>query len=404
MKKTLLFSASFFKSIAFIKKKTLLFVIILFAFTSCKKNHSSDPKPNTDTTANHTQKAPDVYVAGYVINTSGPAQAVYWKNGAAQQVNSIGTTSIVNAIAVQGSDVYLAGQAIVNGAMKAVYWKNGIPTVLDNGTAYGIAVQGSDVYVVGYTNLGTGIYVYDAATCWKNGVATLLTNIAEENPGGPIGSLAMGIAVQGSDVHIVGFGDVSWGGGDPVALYWKNGVATELVKYYPAYGLFNAQSHAYAIALQGSDALIAGGSTPNTDSSPPPNNYSGPMYWKNNVVTPLTSAGSGGRSEAKSIAVSGADIYVLAAGPTSKPMYWKNSTGVTLKTNFSSTNDSYISINPMGIAVNNSDVYIAGYSQIFNAQGLATSNVQAFYWKNGEIVKLPGKAAQANALVVVPGQ
>jgi len=401
LEKPLLFTASFFKSIAFIKRETLLFIIILFVFTSCKKNHS-DPKPNTDTTANHTQTPPDIYVAGYVYNTSG--QAAYWKNGVAQQVDPIGTTSNANAIAVQGNDVYLAGNAIVNGVMKAVYWKNGIPTVLDNGAAYGIAVQGSDVYVVGCNNLGTGIYVYDAATCWKNGVAMMLQNIAEENPGGPIGSLAMAIAVQGSDVHIVGYGDVSWGGGDPVALYWKNGVATELVKYYPADGLFNAQSHAYAIALQGADVFIAGGSTKNTDLSPPPNNYSGPMYWKDNVVNPFNITGESAPFSANSIAVNGSNVYVLAAGPTSKPVYWNNSAVVTLKTAFSATDGSTISINPTGIAVNNSDVYVSGYSQIFNAQGKATSNVQAFYWKNDQVVNLPGQVGQANAIVVVPHQ
>ncbi len=75
------------------------------------------------------------------------SQAVYWKNGIIQQVAPIGTFSTANAIAVRGSDVYLAGNALVNGVNKAVYWKNEVATVLDNGNAFGIAVQGGDVYV-----------------------------------------------------------------------------------------------------------------------------------------------------------------------------------------------------------------------------------------------------------------
>lgn len=72
------------------------------------------------------------------------------------------------AIAVQGSDVYVAGTTYDNRRQCAAYWKNGVVTVLANqytsAMATGIAVAGNDVYVTGFIHdNNTGYAVY-----WKN--------------------------------------------------------------------------------------------------------------------------------------------------------------------------------------------------------------------------------------------
>jgi hypothetical protein len=100
-----------------------------------------------------------VYVAGLSL-TQGSA---YWVNGTEMPLTGNG---YVNAMAVSGNDVYIAG--FTSGAEQAVYWKNGQPVTLPNGTsATGIAVSGNDIYVCG--NGGSNDAVY-----WKNGVMHIL--------------------------------------------------------------------------------------------------------------------------------------------------------------------------------------------------------------------------------------
>ncbi len=85
------------------------------------------------------------------------------------------------SIAIDGSDVYLAGWQKTSSASTAPavakYWKNGVATDLTNGSYYAIAtcvrVFGSDVYIAGreYNSAGNGVVKY-----WKNGVPTNITD------------------------------------------------------------------------------------------------------------------------------------------------------------------------------------------------------------------------------------
>ncbi len=73
------------------------------------------------------------------------------------------------------TDVYVAGNESNGTKDVAKVWKNGVATSLSNGAndarANSVYVSGTDVYVAGYESNGTK----SVAKVWKNGVATSLT-------------------------------------------------------------------------------------------------------------------------------------------------------------------------------------------------------------------------------------
>lgn len=186
-------------------------------------------------------------------------QPVYWKDGV-KQVLPTTTPSYarVNALAIDGTDVYAAGYEADNEG-RSVYWKNGIETVLgnlsvvDGGTA-SIAVSGADVYVC---SIDSGDAVY-----WKNGVRVTLAQPSNQN-----GVEANAIAISGNSVYVAGayLGD---------AVYWKDGTKIMLPKR-------SLYARASAITFYQADIYIGGldGDTP--------------VYWKNGVEVALCCSQSG---------------------------------------------------------------------------------------------------------------
>lgn len=223
----------------------------------------------------------NTYVAGFIQDEAneGPPYAVYWKNGvpdtlAGGQVAYCQAT----AITLAGSDVYVGGFLTTRYdsifTISAVYWKNGqmvtLPPVhiANNDHATGIAVNGSDVYVVGYESGYEGV-----AVLWKNGVATPLSN-------GKYGSVATSICVIGSDTYIGGY-EVNEAGFQ-VAKYWKNGVAVSLTD-----GTRNAAVNAITVA--GGNVYAAGyeSSMSNVVLSGDPDYGFVAKYWENDVAVQL---------------------------------------------------------------------------------------------------------------------
>ena len=123
----------------------------------------------------------DVYVCGNIMYDAANTlngKAAYWKNGSMVKCSYSGTDAIwVSGIAVSGNDVYVSGTGNVNGGFnKALYWKNGVGILLQSvgervsGMATAIAVDGSDVYVAGNLFYTTPLpFAGRAVKCWKNG-------------------------------------------------------------------------------------------------------------------------------------------------------------------------------------------------------------------------------------------
>ena len=137
----------------------------------------------------------DVYAAGI----TGDYPPEYWKNGIATPLTNGIVINNANGIAVNGTDVFVVGSTPNNGSVSAAtYWKNNVPAILSTGpaaapnsslfsAAYAIAMNGSDVYIAG--DIWDNATNYDAAFYWKNGAATQLSN------GGSKGASVSSIAI-----------------------------------------------------------------------------------------------------------------------------------------------------------------------------------------------------------------
>lgn len=149
----------------------------------------------------------DVYIAG--TNSSGAAR--YLRNGAPYDLAAQGSSSIF----VDGSNVYVTANQVINTREVATYWINGTPVNLTAPQSSGTAAEslfviGSDIYVSGYQTLN-GINI---ATYWKNGNSNLLSNLS-------FNSFASSIFVLGTDVYAAG-------ASNQLATYWKNGLEIQL--------------------------------------------------------------------------------------------------------------------------------------------------------------------------------
>lgn len=289
--------------------------------------------------------AADVYVAGdYQLQpVAGVPQfaVAYWKNGTAVTLPStVGNgTSHAQAISVSGTDVYVVGYDQGTNISATVpttsglpcIWKNGVEQQLPipvggfTGEATAIAISGTDVYVAGFfvTNDATQSR---RAVMWKNGVATMIAF-------NKFDSIATGIALDGTDVYISGnavFSNIT------CAVYWKNNA------WHPFAGT-TAISRASAIVV---DALhnyyISGASNGEAcywkDGNIKlltTNDYAAPITAQNELWYP------------NSIAVSNNNVYVsgvnIPTGPVNPPdpddpnpglqvqaVYWKNGQEVSV--------------------------------------------------------------------------
>lgn len=118
----------------------------------------------------------DIYVAGQATDPVAPGVKTYgvcWKNGAL--LSTLTTPGVyssqVYCIAVSGADVYIGGECGDNntGFYSAVYWKNGnSKTLTSSNRIQAISVQGDDVYLAGGALYGAPNVAYSAATYWKN--------------------------------------------------------------------------------------------------------------------------------------------------------------------------------------------------------------------------------------------
>ncbi len=194
----------------------------------------------------------DVYAAGYGTYINGVGQntsiARYWKNGNVINIISPNTYSYLYGIAVKGTDVYVVGSIFSGGTagrMVATIWKNGVPTSLSNGTnsadATDICINGNDIYVSGQEQIGAPYY----PLLWKNN-----SNIPLSTP--TIYGRTGGVNVNNDTVYVIGT-SASANGTNDAATVWKNGVASYLPATAP-----NKNTYATDIKFLGNDVFISG--------------------------------------------------------------------------------------------------------------------------------------------------
>jgi hypothetical protein len=248
---------------------------------------------------------------------------------------AVPNTGAIYGITVSGSDVYWLGDS--------AYWKNGVVMPVPGAAGLSsIFVSGSDVYLTGFT-AASHSSATAAAVYWKNGVMTNLT----QNVANVTAASANSIYVLNSDVYVAGCLAVN---NQPAAgVYWKNGVVNEV-------------PHAVnltAIVVSSAHIVVAG----EVDTS-------GQAFWVDNSPSP---GGRGTRFTSLYLSPR-SDLYVTGfyTDPgDSMAVYWSN-TGLP---NWIDMEVTYLpkGILANGIVVSGSDVYVSG----------SNANGQAIYWKNG---------------------
>lgn len=214
-----------------------------------------------------------------------------------------------------------------------------------------------DVYVAGLTDVsGKSTAMY-----WKNGEAVIL---------GQYNSSANDIVVTGGNVYVVG-DEINEGIYD--AVYWVNDKKMVLGN-----GTYN--SHADAIHVLGTDIYIVGYEERYSETG---GWYDVPKCWKNGIEMPLSLNFTHNDAwprphscRAVDITSSGNDVYVACDINVGDSLaYWKNAEAQFVPTKY---NSIYID----GIAVNGSDVYLAGTATNIKLYDIAT------YWKNKTEVRV----------------
>ena len=271
----------------------------------------------------------NVYVAGFEGSPSGNDVAVLWTNGVATTLTDGTGTGIAYGVAVSGNDVYAVGDEVTYNTsigsyvQAAMYWKNGAPTVLNSGLpvsgnfilnagAIAIAVDGSDVYIAGFVGANTetapNTYTDEpVVTYWKNGVPTSVTSGLEY-------AQTSGISVQNGHVYISGQLCATFTPDCSAATLWTDGVASSLTP--------NLLSAASGVAVSGSNVYTSINVTDTTGNSA--------ASSSNGTFTALSSTNL---SAANCVVTSGSDVYVggaeIGAGETAGlgiAAYWKNGT------------------------------------------------------------------------------
>ena len=235
----------------------------------------------------------------------------------------------------------------------AKYWVDGQEIKLSDGTrdasANSMVVSNNNVFIAGSDS---------GAVYWKNNSEVRLS-----------GDNATSIFVSGNDVYIAGTHDSK-------AVYWKNGTEVAL-ENQNLYGDFN-NTAANSIFVSGNDVYAAGYEGPNA------------VYWKNGTEIYLTTTTTtvAGYVHTYSIYVKGSDVYVLgysnfAGSVFPNVWFWKNDVQVP----FVNTGQGN------AVLVSGNDVYVAGMAVSDAPAYLST----AAYWKNGNLVLLPGGGLPAFA-------
>lgn len=286
--------------------------------------------------------------------------------------------------------VYVAGYRSSNGGNQiAGYWTGGTSnfTALSssgkNSVATGIVVNGTDIHVSGNDINANNKSV---AKYWKNGEETILFDSLDKANG-----YTFGIAVSGTDVYVAGYTGNSTMSSNALryrACYWKNGQIQYLQR------LTTGLCYAYCIAVVGNDVYVGGTHVVSSARTA--------VLWKNGVMQQI---GKGGPAESWCYGIcvtASGDVYL--SGSETEPSvggvacYWKVSGGtVTENILENGSHQGFAS----SIFVENNNVHIIGYSQ------KEDETWPAVYWLNNtptELSTAAVKFTKETGLTVVDGQ
>jgi hypothetical protein len=285
----------------------------------------------------------NVYVGGSFTNAAGIPEADYiakWDgtNWSALSSNGSGDGALSNAyvtdIAISGTDVYVGGTFgyvndngnFLNAADNIAKWDGTNWSALgSNGAGDGsistnvhtVTVSGSNVYVGGlFENVNNNGTVLGAADYLAKWDGTNWSALGSNGAGdGALGFWVDGIAVNGSDVYVIGaFTNVNnngtvLGAADYIAK-WDGTNWSALSSNGAGDGSFNGSIN--SIAISGSNVYVGGNFAYVNDNGVfvPSSGYI--AKWNGTNWSALGSNGAGGSSlngQVNAIAISGTDIY-----------------------------------------------------------------------------------------------
>ncbi|MEI6138495.1 MAG: T9SS type A sorting domain-containing protein [Mariniphaga sp.] len=246
-----------------------------------------------------------------------------------------GTSGVINAIAISGSDIYVGGDFIAAGSGLANYiakWNGSDWSALGvgvSGTVYSLAISGTDLYVGGYFTTAGGITVNNIAK-WN------ITTSTWSALGSGVNNDALAIGISGTDVYVGGKFTLAGGNSANRIAKWNG---TE----WSALGT-GLNERVLCIAISGTDLYVggrftnAGGSTANRIAK-----------WNG---TAWSTFGSGRSDYVYALAISGSDVYVggIFSDYLSK---WNGSAWSTLGT-------GVIGGSVAALALSGSDLYVGG--------------------------------------------
>jgi glutamate synthase domain-containing protein 3 len=270
----------------------------------------------------------DLYITGFQSIYMGDSYAVYWLNGQQIILPKTNENAYAKAIAVFGSNVYIAG----NDGNDAVYWLNGqqiiLPKTNENANAIAIAISGSNVYIIGWDG--------NEQVYWLNDQRIILpkAGIVGANFITTSGSNAIS-AISGSNIYIAGGESGVY---DSIASYWLNGqqiILPQTRRWAIAFGIGISDSNVYIVGTEGSHH----------------EERSDAVYWLNGQKIILPQAG--GAAYANAIGISGSDVYIVGSDGNDA-VYWLNGQLQILPKTYERASANLITIS-------DSKIYIVGY-------------------------------------------
>jgi hypothetical protein len=253
-----------------------------------------------------------LYVGGYftAIGSAVANHIAQW-NGSAWSALGSGVGSgmpytRVNALAVSGSDLYVAGDFDSAGGSPANHiakwngsaWSalgSGVSGQVNSGQVNALAVSGSDLYVGGWFTAAGGNPANHIAKWDGSAWSALGSGVSDEHGYGSVAALAM----SGSDLYVGG--DFNTAGGNSANYIAKwNGSAWSALGSGVDNG--NYITSVLALAVSGSDLYVGGYFT--TAGGSPANHIA---KWNGSAWSAL---GSGLDRGVHALAVSGSDLYV----------------------------------------------------------------------------------------------